>query len=89
GNTAAFKSVDIEARVQGFVETIDYRDGMMVTKGTQLFGIQSNTYQAQVDQAQATLASSQAAQVGANQEYTRQVNLSAQKVGTQTALDSA
>ena len=25
GNTAAFKSVDIEARVQGFVETIDYR----------------------------------------------------------------
>lgn len=89
GNTAAFKSVDIEARVQGFIESIDYRDGMAVTKGTQLFGIQSNTYQAQVEQAQATLASSQAAQVGANQEYNRQVNLSAQKVGTQTALDSA
>lgn len=89
GNTAAFKSVDIEARVQGFIESIDYRDGMTVTKGTQLFGIQSNTYQAQVDEAQATLVSAQAAQVGANQEYTRQVNLNAQKVSTQTALDSA
>lgn len=89
GNTAAINSVDIEARVQGFLESIDYRDGMMVAKDTQLFSIQSNTYQAQVDQAQATLASAQAAQVGANQEYLRQVNLNAQKISTQTALDSA
>jgi multidrug efflux system membrane fusion protein len=34
GNTAAINSVNIEARVQGFLETIDYRDGMMVKKGT-------------------------------------------------------
>jgi RND family efflux transporter MFP subunit len=89
GNTAAINSVDIEARVQGFIESIDYRDGTMVTKGTQLFSIQSNTYQAQVDQAQATLASAQASQVGADQEYQRQLNLTRQKVTTQTALDSA
>ncbi|WFU08391.1 efflux RND transporter periplasmic adaptor subunit [Rhizobium sp. CB3090] len=89
GNTAAINSVDIEARVQGFVESIDYRDGMPVTKDTQLFGIQRNTYQAQVDQAQATLASAQASQVGANLEYQRQLNLSKQSVTTQTALDSA
>ncbi|MBB4566720.1 efflux RND transporter periplasmic adaptor subunit [Rhizobium leucaenae] len=89
GNTAAINSVDIEARVQGFVESIDYRDGMPVKKDTQLFGIQSNTYQAQVDQAQATLASAQASQVGADQEYQRQLNLTKQKVTTQTALDSA
>ncbi|AYG60658.1 efflux RND transporter periplasmic adaptor subunit [Rhizobium jaguaris] len=89
GNTAAFKSVNIEARVQGFIESIDYRDGVMVTQGTQLFTIQSNTYQAQVDQAQATLASAQASQVGADQEYQRQLNLTRQRVTTQTALDSA
>ena len=89
GNTAAINSVNIEARVQGFLETIDYRDGMMVKKGTQLFSIQSNTYQAQVDQAQATLASAQASQVGANLEYQRQLNLSKQQVTTQTAIDSA
>ncbi|MGO4566824.1 efflux RND transporter periplasmic adaptor subunit [Rhizobium sp. 2YAF20] len=89
GNTAAINSVNIEARVQGFLETIDYRDGMMVKKDTQLFSIQSNTYQAQVDQAQATLASAQASQVGANLEYQRQLNLSKQQVTTQTAIDSA
>jgi RND family efflux transporter MFP subunit len=89
GNTAAINSVNIEARVQGFLETIDYRDGMMVKKGTQLFSIQSNTYQAQVDQAQATLASAQASQVGASLEYQRQLNLSKQQVTTQTAIDSA
>lgn len=89
GNTAAINSVDIEARVQGFLESIDYRDGTTVTKGTQLFSIQSDTYQAQVDQAQATLASAQASQVGADQEYQRQLNLSRQRVTTQTAVDSA
>jgi RND family efflux transporter MFP subunit len=89
GNTAAINSVDIVARVQGFIESIDYQDGLMVTKGTQLFGIQTNTYQAQLDQAQATLASAQASQVGANQEYLRQLNLNKQKITTQTALDSA
>ncbi|PZM07742.1 efflux RND transporter periplasmic adaptor subunit [Rhizobium tubonense] len=89
GNTAAINSVDIEARVQGFLETIDYQDGMPVTKGTQLFGIQSDTYQAQLDQAKATLASQQASQVGAQQEYLRQLNLNKQQVSTQTALDSA
>jgi RND family efflux transporter MFP subunit len=89
GNTAAINSVDIEARVQGFIESIDYQDGTAVTKGTQLFGIQRNTYQAQLDQAKATLASSQASQVGAKQEYDRQVNLLRQNVTTQTAVDSA
>lgn len=89
GNTAAFNSVDIEARVEGFLESIDYRDGTMVTKDTKLFGIQANTYQAQVDQAQANLASSQASQVGAQQEFDRQTNLMKTRTTTQTALDSA
>lgn len=89
GNTAAINSVDIEARVQGFIKSIDYRDGTTVTRGTQLFGIQRDTYQAQVDQAQATLDSAIAAQVGAQQEYDRQANLLRQRVTTQTAVDSA
>lgn len=89
GNTAAINSVNIEARVEGFLESIDYKDGMPVAKGTQLFGIQSDTYQAQLDQATATLASQQASQVGALAEYQRQVNLQKQQASTQTALDSA
>ncbi|MGO4139336.1 efflux RND transporter periplasmic adaptor subunit [Rhizobium brockwellii] len=89
GNTAPLNSVDIEARVQGYVQSIDYQDGMTVMKGTRLFGIERNTYQAQLDQAKASLASQQASQVGAQQEYDRQLNLSKQQVTTQTAVDSA
>ncbi|NEK39563.1 efflux RND transporter periplasmic adaptor subunit [Rhizobium leguminosarum] len=89
GNTAPLNSVDIEARVQGYVQSIDYQDGMTVMKGTKLFGIERNTYQAQLDQAKASLASQQASQVGAQQEYDRQLNLSKQQVTTQTAVDSA
>ncbi|EJT03883.1 RND family efflux transporter MFP subunit [Rhizobium sp. CCGE 510] len=89
GNTAPLNSVDIEARVQGYIESIDYQDGMTVAKGTKLFGIERNTYQAQFDQAKASLASQQASQVGAQQEYDRQLNLSKQQVTTQTAVDSA
>ena len=40
GNTQAFNSVDLVARVQGYLESIDYKDGAAVTKGTQLFGIE-------------------------------------------------
>ncbi|MDI7862776.1 efflux RND transporter periplasmic adaptor subunit [Rhizobiaceae bacterium n13] len=89
GNTDAVKSVDIEARVQGFIESIDYKDGAAVKAGDQLFGIQRDIYKAQVDQAQAELASQQASQVGAQQEYDRQLNLLKQQVTTQTAVDSA
>ena len=89
GNTAPLNSVDIEARVQGYIQSIDYQDGMMVKKGTKLFGIERDTYQAQLDQAKASLASQQASQVGAQQEYDRQLNLMKQQVTTQTAVDSA
>jgi membrane fusion protein, multidrug efflux system len=60
GNTQAFASVDLVARVQGFLTSIDYVDGATVKKGAQLFGIERDIYQAQVNQQEATLASDQA-----------------------------
>ena len=60
GNTAAFKTVNLVARVQGYLESFDYRDGAAVTKGTQLFVIERDVYQAQLDQAKAQLAKDQA-----------------------------
>ena len=32
GNTAPFKSVNLVARVQGYLESIDYKDGAAVTR---------------------------------------------------------
>jgi len=71
GNTAPFRTVQLVARVQGYLETIDYKDGTAVTKGTQLFGIERDVYQAQLDQAMAQLAHDQAVLKGAQVDLAR------------------
>jgi membrane fusion protein, multidrug efflux system len=89
GNTQAYNNVDLEARVQGFLEKINYVDGSAVKKDQVLFEIQRNTYEAQLEQAKASLASNQAAQVNAQIEYDRQSQLQTQQVSTQAKLDDA
>jgi multidrug efflux system membrane fusion protein len=78
GNTQAINSVDLVARVQGYLESIDYKDGASVTKGTQLFGIERDNYQQQLDQATASLASNQATLEYNTAEYERQASLARQ-----------
>ena len=89
GNTQAINNVDLEARVQGFLDKINYVDGRMVKKDDVLFVIQRNTYEAQLEQAKATLAANEAAQVNAKIEYDRQASLQSQQVSTQAKLDDA
>ena len=89
GNTAPIAVVDLVARVQGFIESIDYADGATVAKGQQLFGIERDVYQAQLDQATATLASNQAAVVYAQAEYQRQSALARQDFASQAVLQDA
>ena len=74
GNTSAFNSVDLVARVQGFLTDIDYVDGAAVKAGIKLFGIERDQYQAQLDQAKATLASNQATLEYNKTEYQRQAS---------------
>ena len=75
GNTKAINEVKLEARVQGLLEQIKYVDGAAVKKGDLLFVIQQNTYQAQLDQAKATLEANKASQANAQVEYSRQSTL--------------
>jgi membrane fusion protein, multidrug efflux system len=83
GNTAPFATVDLVARVQGFLTSIDYVDGATVKKGAQLFGIERDIYQAQVDQQQATVASDQATEEYNKAEYGRQATLARQDFASQ------
>ncbi len=83
GNTQAFASVDLVARVQGFLTSIDYADGANVKKGAQLFSIERDIYQAQVDQQEATLASDQATEEYNKAEYNRQATLARQDFASQ------
>ena len=49
GNTVAFATVDLVARVEGFLNSIDYKDGAFAKKGDMLFQIEPETYDAKVD----------------------------------------
>ncbi len=82
GNTAPINSVDLVARVQGYLESVDYNDGSLVAEGTQLFGIERDQYQAQLDQAKASLANAEAQQVYNQAEYQRQSTLGKQDFAT-------
>jgi RND family efflux transporter MFP subunit len=86
GNTQAINSVDLVARVQGYLESIDYTDGAHVTKGTPLFGIEQDTYQQQLDQANATLAANQATLEYNKAEYQRQSTLGRQDFASQATV---
>jgi membrane fusion protein, multidrug efflux system len=89
GNTKSYNEVKLEARVQGFLEQQKYTDGALVKKGDLLFVIQQNTYQAQLEQAKATLQADQASQANAQVEYNRQATLGQQQFASQARIDDA
>ncbi|MDR6954613.1 RND family efflux transporter MFP subunit [Ancylobacter sp. 3268] len=89
GNTATINTVDLVARVEGFLMSIDYKDGATVKKGDRLFLIQQDTYQANLDQAKASLASANAQLTNAQAEYQRQSTLGQQDFSSQAVVDKA
>jgi membrane fusion protein, multidrug efflux system len=89
GNTQAFNTVDLVARVEGFLIKIGYQDGAFVKKGELLFQIDPTTYIAQVKQAEAQLAATQAQLVQAQAEFLRQETLLRQNVTAQNTYDIA
>ncbi len=58
--TAAVDSVEVRARVWGYLEKINFKEGSLVQKGDVLFEIDSRTYQAAVDQARALVVQAEA-----------------------------
>lgn len=62
GRFEAVDSVDIRARVTGYVDQIDVQDGAIVKAGDLLFTIDKRTYEAAVAQAAADLESAKARQ---------------------------
>src|SRR5580700_6146021 len=89
GNTAAVNSIDLVARVQGFVQAISYKDGDYVKKGTSLFTIEPEPYKLKVDAAKAAVTSAQATLTQTQAEYDRQAALVAKQVSTQANYDKA
>jgi RND family efflux transporter MFP subunit len=58
--TAAVESVEVRARVWGYLDKIHFKDGALVNKGDLLFEIDPRTYKAALDEAEGNLASLEA-----------------------------
>jgi membrane fusion protein, multidrug efflux system len=89
GNTVAVNSVDLVARVEGFLQEIDYRDGAFVRKGTPLFVIEPAPFQAKLRQAQAQAQSTQAQLSQTQADFLRQSDLAKKGYATPSALDQS
>ena len=89
GNTAPINSVDLVARVQGVLQSINYKDGDFVKAGTTLFTIEPDTYKFKLEQAQAAEAGAQASLKQAEADYKRQADLVARQAVSQATLDTS
>ena len=89
GSTAAIKQVDLVARVQGFLASIDYKDGTFVKEGTTLFTIEPETYKLKLEQAQAAEAGAQATVKQAEADFKRQTDLVAKQAVSVATLDTS
>jgi RND family efflux transporter MFP subunit len=89
GQTAAVKSVDVRARVWGYLQSVNFTEGALVKKGDLLFRIDARPYQALVNQARSKIAQDQAQLKHNDALYERSQKLRLRGAATQEDLDKA
>lgn len=89
GSAAAINTTPLVARVSGFLQEIDYKDGDEVKAGARLFLIEPDTYQLALEQAQAGQGSADAAAKQSGADLKRQQELLSQKIISQSTLDQS
>lgn len=89
GTLAAVNSVDLVARIPGFVTAIQYTDGAFVKKGAPLFQIEPEPYKAKWEQAIAAVDAAKAQLANSQAEFDRQADLVKRQVSTQANYDKA
>jgi len=88
GNTQAVNSVQLVARVAGYLDKVLFHDGQMVKKGQLLFLIQQDTYMAGLQQAEGQVSALEAQLEYAQSQLIRYTNLLPQKAAAQTDVDN-
>src|SRR5262249_48469500 len=89
GYTAAINTTNLVARVPGFLQQINYKDGEEVKEGAILFTIEREPYELKLEQAKAAASGTQATLKQTEAEYDRQSELASRQVATKQALDNA
>jgi membrane fusion protein (multidrug efflux system) len=89
GQTRGAAEIDISARVEGFLESVDFQQGTFVKKGQRLYRIDSGPFKAAVAQAEAKVAQSQAELTRVHQDVVRYEPLVAKNAVSVQDLETA
>lgn len=87
GTTVALNSVDLVARIEGYLDAIEFTDGTFVNKGKELFIIQPEPYLEKLKAAQATVAAQKANYAYAKSEYARQKRMLKENATSQNSVE--
>lgn len=89
GRVEAINRVEVRARVTGYLEAIDFKEGDFVKEGAPLYRIEDGLFKAAVSEAQGALERSKAAKVLTAVQLDRAKDLLSREVGTVVARDQA
>ena len=88
GHAEAIQSVDLRARVEGFIEQVNFKEGSDVRAGELLYVIEQAPYKARVDAGKALVAQAEATLTKARQYLERARTVGARRISA-TELDDA
>ncbi|HEY1310783.1 MAG TPA: efflux RND transporter periplasmic adaptor subunit [Pseudolabrys sp.] len=71
GRFTAINSVEVRARVSGYLESLHFKDGQIVKQGDLLFSIDKRPFQNTLDQARANLVQAKSTQTFTESDFTR------------------
>jgi membrane fusion protein, multidrug efflux system len=95
GETRGNTEIEIRARVEGFVQSVDYKEGSLVTKGQKLYTLDARPFEARLSVAKASQAEAEAQLARSHQDVARYEPLvaknaiSRQEYETAVALEKA
>jgi membrane fusion protein, multidrug efflux system len=89
GRVQAINSVEVRARVTGFLDAVLFTEGDFVKEGQPLYRIEKAQFQAAVDQADGALQASKAKKILTAVQYQRAEELMKSSSGTVVARDQA
>jgi membrane fusion protein, multidrug efflux system len=89
GQTRGSVEVEVRARVEGFLQTVDFREGSVVHKGDLLYTIDPSNLEAALAQANGQLARARAEKARSAQDVARYKPLVAQNAVSRQVYDTA
>ncbi len=88
GRLEAVYTIDLRARVTGYLDKVNFKDGDLVKKGDVLCEIDPRPYQAQLDQDQANLVNAKALVAKTEAIYKRSLTLARTGASSQEDIDN-